>query len=147
MTGHGHTQLLASTRGTARLLRLSRSTPPGSRITDLAGSLDRNVMPGGPGYPGGQPQLADDGDTVVFCVRDRGCSHVYAAPADGSATAPSGRDRRGPRRVRALGRRAGRAAVALATPDSYGEIVVVDLGSGAETVITGHGASHRQPQC
>src|SRR6202012_150794 len=53
-------------------------------VTDLAGSLDRNVMPGGPGYPGGMPQLADGGATVVFCVRDRGCSHVYAVPADGS---------------------------------------------------------------
>jgi CubicO group peptidase (beta-lactamase class C family)/pimeloyl-ACP methyl ester carboxylesterase len=36
---------------------------------------------------------------------------------------------------------ASRAAVALATPGSYGEIVVVDLVTGAETVVTGHGTS------
>ncbi|WP_083753170.1 TolB family protein [Actinosynnema sp. ALI-1.44] len=38
---------------------------------NLAESLDRNVMPGGPGYPGALPQLSDDGETVYFCVRAR----------------------------------------------------------------------------
>ena len=113
-------------------------------VTDLAGSLDRNVMPGGPGYPGGLPTLTDDGATVVFCVRDRGCTHVYAAAADGSGTpkpvvAGSGRVVSG-LSVSAGAGPGGTAAVALATPDSYGEIVVVDLASGAETVITAHGA-------
>jgi dipeptidyl aminopeptidase/acylaminoacyl peptidase/CubicO group peptidase (beta-lactamase class C family) len=71
--------------GHLRLLRVPLPGGAGAEVTDLAGSLDRNVMPGGPGYPGGMPRLADGGATVVFCVRDRGCSHVYAVPADGSA--------------------------------------------------------------
>ncbi len=41
---------------------------------------------------------------------------------------------------------AGRTAVvALATPTSYGEIVALDLGTGAETVLTDHGASDVAP--
>jgi dipeptidyl aminopeptidase/acylaminoacyl peptidase/CubicO group peptidase (beta-lactamase class C family) len=121
--------------GHARLLRVQLGSA--GTVTDLAGSLDRNVMPGGPGYPGGQPAFAGDGSTVVFCVRDRGCTHAYAVPADGSA---------GPRPVIAGGGRVvsglsvagGTAAVVLATPASYGEVVVVDLATGTETVITGH---------
>ena len=35
----------------------------------------------------------------------------------------------------------GTAVVALATPTSYGEIAVVDLGTGAETALTDHGAA------
>jgi dipeptidyl aminopeptidase/acylaminoacyl peptidase len=125
-----------------RLLRLSLD--PAGNVTDLAGSLDRNVMPGGPGYPGGLPALAGDGAKVVFCVRDQGCTHVYAVPADGSGA---------PRQViggagrvvsgLSVSPATGTAAVALATPDSYGEIVLVELGSGTETVITGHGASQQ----
>jgi dipeptidyl aminopeptidase/acylaminoacyl peptidase/CubicO group peptidase (beta-lactamase class C family) len=126
--------------GHLRLLRLSLE--PGGDVTDLAGSLDRNVMPGGPGYPGGLPAFADDGATVVFCVRDRGCSHVYAVPADGSG-APRPVVGGAGRVVSGLSvcPSTGTAAVALATPDSYGEIIVAELGSGTETVITGHGAS------
>ena len=133
--------------GHLRLLRVPLD--PGRAVTDLAGSLDRNVMPGGPGYPGGLPTLTDGGATVVFCVRDRGCTHVYAAAADGSGTpkpvvAGAGRVVSGlsvSSRPREPG---GTAAVALATPDSYGEIVVVDLASGAETVITTHGAGQAE---
>ena len=139
--------------GHLRLLRVPFD--PAASVTDLAGSLDRNVMPGGPGYPGGMPQLADGGATVVFCVRDRGCSHVYAVPADGSAAprpvvAGAGRvvsglsvsSGTGPTGTGPSGTGpGGKVAVALATPDSYGEIVVAGLASGAEAVVTGHGAS------
>src|SRR5580692_3906875 len=128
--------------GHLRLLRVPLDSA--GTVTDLAGSLDRNVMPGGPGYPGGLPTLTDGGATVVFCVRDRGCTHVYATPADGSGTpqpvvAGSGRVVSGLSVSPGAGP-GGTAAVALATPDSYGEIVLVDLASGAETVITAHGA-------
>jgi dipeptidyl aminopeptidase/acylaminoacyl peptidase len=44
--------------------------------------LDRNVMVGGPGYPGGRPRVTSDGD-VLFCVRDRGAVHLVAAPLAG----------------------------------------------------------------
>ncbi|HEY1668836.1 MAG TPA: prolyl oligopeptidase family serine peptidase, partial [Trebonia sp.] len=134
-----------------RLLRLSLDPAgpidPAGNVTDLAGSLDRNVMPGGPGYPGGLPALASDGATVVFCVRDQGCTHVYAVPADGSA--PPRPVVAGPGRVvsgLSVSAGTGTAAVALATPDSYGEIVLVDLDSGTETVLTGHGASQDQAE-
>jgi dipeptidyl aminopeptidase/acylaminoacyl peptidase/CubicO group peptidase (beta-lactamase class C family) len=128
--------------GHLRLLRVPLDSA--GIVSDLAGSLDRNVMPGGPGYPGGLPTLTDGGATVVFCVRDHGCTHVYATPADGSGAprpvvAGSGRVVSG-LSVSAGAGPGGIAAVALATPDSYGEIVVVDLASGAETVITAHGA-------
>jgi len=132
--------------GHLRLLRVPLNPgrlDPDEAVTDLAGSLDRNVMPGGPGYPGGLPALADDGATVLFCVRDRGCSHVYAVPADGS-DAPRPVVAGAGRVVSGLSVAGGRAAVTLATPDRYGEIVVVGLASGpvvahAETVVTRHG--------
>ncbi len=123
--------------GHAALLRVPLD--PAESITDLAGSLDRNVMGGAPGYPGGVPALTDGGNTVLFCVRARGCTHLYAVPADGSAA---------PRPVAAgpamvvsgLSVAGGNAAVAMATPSSYGEIVVVDLASDARTGVTEHGA-------
>jgi dipeptidyl aminopeptidase/acylaminoacyl peptidase/CubicO group peptidase (beta-lactamase class C family) len=129
--------------GHRRLLRVPLD--PAASVIDLAGSLDRNVMPGGPGYPGGRPQLADGGATVVFCVRDRGCSRLYAVPADGSAAprpviAGAGRVVSG-LSVSSGTRPGGKVVVALAAPDSYGEIVVADLASGAEAVVTGHGAN------
>jgi dipeptidyl aminopeptidase/acylaminoacyl peptidase/CubicO group peptidase (beta-lactamase class C family) len=124
--------------GHARLLRAPLG-PDGS-VTDLAGSLDRNLMSGAPGYPGGGPALTDGGSTVVFCVRDKGCSHLYAVAADGSGT-PRALVTGAGRVVSGLSVAAGKAAIALATPGSYGEIVVVDLASGAETVVTADGAS------
>src|SRR5258708_39644471 len=53
--------------GHLRLLRVPLQRGADAEIIDLTGSLDRNVMPGGPGYPGGMPQLADRGNTVLFC--------------------------------------------------------------------------------
>jgi dipeptidyl aminopeptidase/acylaminoacyl peptidase len=50
----------------------------------LLPELDRNVMVGGPGYPGARPRVTGDGD-VVFCVRDRGAVHLVAAPLSGGA--------------------------------------------------------------
>jgi dipeptidyl aminopeptidase/acylaminoacyl peptidase/CubicO group peptidase (beta-lactamase class C family) len=119
--------------GHAGLLRLAAGAAP----VNLAAALDRNVMPGGPAYPGGLPQLAGDGGTVLFCARNRGCTHLYAVSVHG-----------GP--VRGVVGGAGRvvsglsvvgdtAAVVLSTPTSYGEVVAVDLVSGAETVRTKHG--------
>ncbi|HEY1821169.1 MAG TPA: serine hydrolase [Trebonia sp.] len=126
--------------GHARLLRAPLD--PAGPVTDLAGALDRNVMAGGPGYPGGLPALTDDGATVVFCVRDRGCTHVYAVPADGRAAplpvvAGAGRVVSGLSVASGSGRV---AVVVLATPTSYGEVAAVDLVTGTETVLTAHGA-------
>jgi dipeptidyl aminopeptidase/acylaminoacyl peptidase/CubicO group peptidase (beta-lactamase class C family) len=129
--------------GHARLLRVPVAGD--GDIIDLAGALDRNVMPGGPGYPGGRPAFADGGATVLFCVRDRGCTHVYAVPADGSG-APSPLVAGAGRVVSGLSVSGNTVAIVLATPTSYGEIVTLDLASATETpvaekVVTAHGAN------
>ena len=120
--------------GHAGLLRLPLD---GGTAVDLAASLDRNVMPGGPAYPGAVPQLADDGRTVLFCVRDRGCTHLYAVPTDGgeprAVVAGAGTV------VAGLSVAGATAAIVVATPTSYGEIATVDLGTGERTVHTAHG--------
>jgi dipeptidyl aminopeptidase/acylaminoacyl peptidase/CubicO group peptidase (beta-lactamase class C family) len=125
----------------------SRAAPHSAAIdsaaVNIAAALDRNVMPGGPGYPGGLPQLGAGGETVLFCVRDRGCTHLYSAPADGSGV-PGPVIAGAGRVVSGLSVAGGRntAVVVLATPASYGEVVAVDLTTGTETVLTDHGASH-----
>jgi dipeptidyl aminopeptidase/acylaminoacyl peptidase/CubicO group peptidase (beta-lactamase class C family) len=109
----------------------------GGEKVNLAESLDRNVMPGGPGYPGAVPQLSADGSTVFFCIRDRGCTHLYSVSVEGGTPSPvvTGAGRV----VSGLSIAGDKAAVLLATPDSLGEIVMVDLKTGAETVRTDHG--------
>ena len=123
--------------GHARLLRVPLD---GGRPTDLTADLDRNVMPGGPGYPGALPRFADGGRTVLFCARERGCTHLYSVPSDGGGTprplvAGAGRN------VIGLSVAGDTAVVVLGTPDSLGEVVTVDLATGTETVRTDHGAA------
>ncbi|GAA5113200.1 serine hydrolase [Alloalcanivorax gelatiniphagus] len=119
--------------GHAHLVRVPLD---GGAPTDLAASLDRNVMPGATAYPGGLP--VEHGGRVWFCLRDRGCSHLWSTGPDGADPRPlvAGEGRV----VSGLSVVDGRAVLALATPGSYGEIVLVDLASGAETVLTDHGA-------
>ena len=122
--------------GHNRLLRIPFDR---DAVTDLATALDRNVMPGGPGYPGALPQFSHDKQTVLFCVRDRGCTHVYSVPAAGGTPKPvvtgAGRN------VMGMSVSGTVAAIVLATPTSFGEVVVVDMAAGSESVRTGHGAS------
>ena len=59
--------------GHAHLLRVPLD---GGAPVDLTGHLDRNVMPGGPAYPGALPVETADG-RLLFCVRDRGCTHLW----------------------------------------------------------------------
>ncbi len=70
-------------------------------------------MPGAPAYPGGLPVEADG--RVWFCLRDRGCTHLWSVAADGTDARPE-LDGAG-RVVSGLSVAGGRAAVALATPD------------------------------
>ncbi|WP_027944540.1 serine hydrolase [Amycolatopsis taiwanensis] len=125
--------------GLFRLPVTGAAETPAVEATDLAGPLDRNVMPGAPAYPGAVPQLVDDGAAVLFCVRDRGCSHLYRVGVDGGAPTPvlTGADRV----VSGLSVAGSRAAVVLATATSFGEVVTIDLATGAETVHTSHGAN------
>ncbi|WP_406502153.1 serine hydrolase (plasmid) [Streptomyces sp. NBC_01590] len=121
--------------GHARLLRVPLD---GGAPDEPAAALDRNVMPGGPGYPGALPQFGDDGRTVLFCARDRGCTHLYAVSAEGGTPRPlvagAGRN------VMGLSVAGDTAVMVLGTPASFGEIVTVDLATGAEAVRTEHGA-------
>ncbi|HEY7397349.1 MAG TPA: serine hydrolase [Gaiellaceae bacterium] len=121
--------------GHAGLLRVPLD---GGAVTNLAAPLDRNVMPGGPGYSGGVPQYADD-DTIVFCARDRGCTHLYAVGEGGGE--PRLLVGGAARVVSGLSVAKGTAAIVLGTATSFGEVVTVDLANGGETVRTDHGKS------
>ncbi|WP_422771285.1 serine hydrolase [Plantactinospora sp. WMMC1484] len=118
--------------GHARLLRVPLD---GGEPADLTGTLDRNVMPGAVAYPGGPPQEHDG--RVLFCLRDQGCSHLWSVAADGTDPRPvlAGAGRV----VDGLSVGSGRAVVVLGTPDSFGEVAVVELATGTERVLTGHG--------
>jgi dipeptidyl aminopeptidase/acylaminoacyl peptidase len=122
--------------GHAGLLRVPLNGGP---VADLAAPLDRNVMAGSLGYPGALPQLSEDGCSVLFCIRDRGCTHVYVVPTEGGDPSPLVT---GPgRNVVGMSVAGAAAAIVLATPTSYGEVVLVDTGTGNETVRTGHGTN------
>lgn len=106
-------------------------------VSELSASLDRNVMPGAPAYPGALPQVTASGE-VVFAIRDRGCTHLYAAPLSGGA----------PRHlyggdgevVSGLSVAGDSAAIAVGTPTSFGEILRVELSTGSATTVTAHGS-------
>ncbi len=110
---------------------------PAADLVDLAAPLDRNVMPGGPGYPGAAPHLIDGGSSVLFCVRDRGCTHLYRVPVGGGEPElVLGGDDQVVSGMSAAGRT---VAAVLSTATSLGEIVTVDLETGEQTVRTSHG--------
>ncbi|MGH1565763.1 serine hydrolase [Mumia sp. DW29H23] len=115
-------------------LQLLRVPLDGGDVVDLAASLDRNVMPGGPGYPGALPRLSADGREVLFCVRDRGCTHLYAVGVDGGeprlVVGGAGTN------VSGMSAAGTTAAVVLGTPTSYGEVAVVDVASGDTRRVT-----------
>nr|WP_238355584.1 serine hydrolase [Kribbella sandramycini] len=105
-------------------------------VTDLAASLDRNLMPGGPAYPGAHP--IDDGSTVLFAARDRGCTHLYAVPsAGGGAERMFGEPDQNISGLSVVGNV---ATTVLTTATSYGEIVTIDLEAGTSTPLTTYGA-------
>src|SRR5919108_488860 len=56
--------------------RLYAVPSDGGVPAELAPDFDRNVMIGGPAYPGALPLVLDDG-RILFCARDRGCTNAY----------------------------------------------------------------------
>jgi dipeptidyl aminopeptidase/acylaminoacyl peptidase/CubicO group peptidase (beta-lactamase class C family) len=123
--------------GLAAHARLLRAPLDGGDPADLAAPLDRNVMPGGPAYPGALPQVAGDGHTVVFCVRDRGCTHLYSVPLEGGEPRPLVSE---PGTVVSGASVSGsRVAVVISTPTSYGEVGVVDLAGAGVEIRTAYG--------
>jgi dipeptidyl aminopeptidase/acylaminoacyl peptidase len=118
---------------------LQRVPLAGGETVTLTGHLDRNVMPGAAAYPGGRPQRDGQG-RLLFCVRDRGCTHLWALDDPSS---PEGRPLLAgdDRVVSGLSVVGSTAVVALTTATSYGEIVALDLTTGTESVLTDHGSS------
>lgn len=117
--------------GHAGLLRIGMD----GSVTDLAAALDRNVMPGGAGYPGALPQPTADGRAVLFCARDRGYTHLYEVGLD------SGAPRLllgGTSTVSGVSLAGGVLAAVVGTPTAYGEVVTLDPASGAVTTRTSH---------
>lgn len=107
----------------------------------VAPDLDRNVMVGGPGYPGGTPVFAADGASVVFVSRDAGCSHVFSARlVDGEVRAVVGG---ADRVVAGLSSDAGRRSLAFvsADPTTCGEVHVAGFDGSGERRLTEHVAT------
>ncbi|WP_020672525.1 serine hydrolase [Amycolatopsis nigrescens] len=118
-------------------LGLRRVPLDGGDPVDLTASLDRNVMPGGAGYPGALPK-STAGGSILFGLRDRGYTQLYEVDTDNGT----------PRAVLAgdlvvsgMDVAGGRVVVVMATNTSFGEIAVVDKATGAVDVRTRHGAS------
>lgn len=82
----GRTEPLTS--GHNHLLRVDAAGGVPQRI---APDLDRNVMVGGPGYPGARPQPTADGG-VRFCVRHEGAVHLVEVDPAGTVTTLVGGD-------------------------------------------------------
>lgn len=107
----------------------------GGEPQNITRALDRNVMPGGPGYPGGMPQLTAGGD-IVFCLRDNGYSHVHRVAVDGTDATPLVD---GTANVSGLSVAGASAAIVLATPESFGDVALLDLADGSTRVLTEYG--------
>ncbi|NYI77664.1 serine hydrolase [Nocardioides panzhihuensis] len=122
--------------GHAQLLRISLDD---HSIQDLCPDLDRNVMPGGPAYPGALPQVYDDGRAVLFCARDRGRTHLYSvALAGGDARCLVGGDAS----ISGMSLTGGTAVAVVATPTTFGEIVAIDLATADRTALTSYQPAH-----
>ena len=118
--------------GLDRLVRLD--VADGS-ATVLTGDLDRNVMGGGPGYPGGRPAFGPGG-RLFFCVRDGGQTVVLSLhPSSGDVQ----RHEVGTGAVvGALSIRGAHAVVRLSDPTTPGELALLDLVDGGCTRLTRH---------
>ncbi|MFJ8740968.1 serine hydrolase [Embleya sp. NPDC127516] len=122
--------------GHTRILRVPLAGGP---TVDLTGALDRNVMPGGSGYPGGLPQPTPDGRELLFCLREAGNTHLYALDLEsGDARLVVG-DTGSSVSGLSVSRSPGGVAFVLSTTTSYGEIAMVDPDGGTERVLTAHG--------
>ncbi|MDI9915293.1 serine hydrolase [Rhodococcus sp. IEGM 1379] len=123
--------------GSADLIRLSvpDSTETPVDVT-LTAHLDRNVMPGAPGYPGGTPALSNTRDEIVFCLRDRGWTHLHAIDIETGTTRPLVANPNEVVSALSVASNARVASVIVTTQQSFGEVALVDLDSGAVTTLT-----------
>jgi dipeptidyl aminopeptidase/acylaminoacyl peptidase len=114
--------------GHARLYRVAGDF---GEPDELAPGFDRNVMIGGPAYPGAPPRFVD-GDGIVFCARDRGCTNAYLL-RDGSVTKIAGD---GATVVSGLSDAGGRMVYVKSAPDIPGDVFIADAGGGGERRLT-----------
>ena len=108
----------------------------GGTPRDLLHDFDRNVMTGGPGYPGFPPQLVHDGRELIFSARVGGGVHGYRLRLDGGQ----------PRHLvgtdtqlvagAAVAKRSARMAVVTCSPVSPGDVVLLDLTDGRSRQVT-----------
>ncbi|MEV5574693.1 S9 family peptidase [Spirillospora sp. NPDC052269] len=120
-------------------LHLMRLPLDGSPVTVLSAALDRNVMPGFPGYPGAPAQFTGgDADSLVFCARDRGVTRLYRLDGEGitEVALPAGTGVSGC----SVAAKAGRAALLVGDAARFAEIELLDLGTGRTTPLTRHTA-------
>ncbi|MER2082612.1 MULTISPECIES: serine hydrolase [Rhodococcus] len=123
--------------GTADLIRLSVPGPTETPVdVTLTAHLDRNVMPGAPGYPGGTPALSNTRDEIVFCLRDRGWTHLYAADIETGTSRSLVANPNEVVSALSVARDARVASVIITTQQSFGEVALVDLDSGDVTTLT-----------
>ncbi|MFI9503492.1 serine hydrolase [Nocardia sp. NPDC052566] len=131
--GDGASLLAVATVDTeVRNNRLLRIPADGGESADLTAGFDRNLMPGGPGYPGALPAPAG-ADAVLFCARDRGYTHLYLRDETGIRKLVGG-----DRAVAGVSVAAGHAALVVSSTESFGEIVLLTLASGAQQALTRH---------
>lgn len=107
--------------GNAALWRLFVDGRPDE---ELSAGLDRNVMLGGVGYPGGRPQLGADGE-IYFCVREGGNTNLMCRDPEGGISTLLGERQQV---VAGLSHAQGVSAVLLNDQRSFAEIAVLREG-------------------
>lgn len=128
--------VLAEPNRYAVMAKLFTVAATGGEPQPLLDGFDRNVMPGSAAYPGGLPSLHPDGDSVVFCARVGGCTHVFrqsldagSAPEvvlDGAETVVAGLSVSP----------SGAAAVIVSDPTTPADVFALDLAAARATRVT-----------
>ncbi|MEX2393326.1 MAG: S9 family peptidase [Actinomycetota bacterium] len=108
-------------------MRLYSVPIEGGAPTEMLEGFDRNVMIGGPAYPGAKPFFTDGGG-VLFCARDRGCTNAYQV-TDGRVTKVVGDEERV---VSGVVRAGNRLAYVISAPDVPADVFVAALDGSDE---------------
>ncbi|MBS2548411.1 S9 family peptidase [Catenulispora sp. NL8] len=117
-------------------LNLLRQPLDGGAPALLAADQDRNVMPGGPGYPGALAQF--HGEDILFAVRDRGSSRLCVLSADSDRARYLDLPQRLSVNGAKVSQAAGTVAFVYSDESTFGEVGVVDLDSGKFRRLTRH---------
>jgi dipeptidyl aminopeptidase/acylaminoacyl peptidase len=102
----------------------------------LTADLDRNVMPGESAGSAGSLALTADGTGIVFCLRDRGWTHLHRIGIDGGESTPLVAEENQVITGLSVASEAPLASFVLTTAGSFGEIAIADLDSGEVRVIS-----------